>query len=177
MKTKRYFRILILAMAVSGMCLQSLAGAQETSQPQQTYSSLAKVEQAVRGAKQGANTADPSLHAALSQVEKADAQMVKTQMSGNPQQRMSAEMVLNNAEDNYVGMLSRMSGVPQKDISDMHTAGMGWADVASDLGIQGMTGRRANNDKGNSSGMADHDSGMSGSMGAGMGSGGGSGMH
>ncbi|MGB3225654.1 MAG: hypothetical protein WBB23_22895 [Desulforhopalus sp.] len=141
MKTKRYFKTMILTLAVSGLCLQTLAGAQENSQSQPTYSSAAKVGQAAQVAKREANTKNPSLQAALTHLKDAEVQMDRMQMSGNQHQKMSAELSLNNAEDKYVGMLSQMSGVSEKDISDMHTTGVDWADFPSELGMPGMTGQ------------------------------------
>ncbi|EKD39494.1 MAG: hypothetical protein ACD_75C00389G0006, partial [uncultured bacterium] len=133
MKTKRYFKGMIAALAVSGMCWQTLAVAAEN---QPTYTNAAAAGHAAHMARQGANTTDPSLQAALADVNAAEAQMNRMQGSGNQSQMMTAEANLNKAEDRYVGMLSRKSGVSEKEIGDMHTAGASWSEIAGELGMQ-----------------------------------------
>lgn len=167
MKTKRYFTTLLLTIAVSGLCLQTLVEAKDTSQTQSAYSSTVKAAQAPHVARQETMTSNPSLQTALTRVERAEDQMGRLQMSDDQHQKMSAEMSLNDAEDKYIGMLSKMSGVSARDISDMHTAGADWADLPGKLGVHGMSGHKADSHNGNmgSGRMGGHDNGMSGSMG------------
>lgn len=152
MKTKKYFKSMILPLLISGMFIQTLAEAQENTQIQPTYSNAAQTNQEAQKAGLAVNNTNPSLQAALDDLTAAQGQLDRSQKSGDQGQMMAAETAMNNAEDMYVGMLSRMSRVSEKDISDMHTAGTTWPDVASELGVHGMTGQMANNNQGGSGG-------------------------
>lgn len=139
---------MLLAMAVSGLCLQIPAGAQENAQSQPSYSNAATAAQAAEMAKRGAHAENPSLQAAMVQLHDAENRLGQMQSSGDQHQQMAAEMALNRAEDSYIGMVSQMSGVSAMEISDMHAAGVDWADIPGELGMQAMAGLTMNKGQG-----------------------------
>ena len=153
MKTKRYFKSMVFTLAVSGMCIPNLAGALENSRIQPTYLIATEAQQAVQMAEREANVMDPSLQATLAPLQEAKGQMGYSQIA------------ISNTEDQYVGMLSKMSGVSEKDINDMHTAGVAWNDIASELGIHVTTGQMTNNGQGSrESGQMIGSNGLQGEM-------------
>ena len=144
MKTKRYFKSVVLTLVVTGMCLPAFAaGVKENPRTQASYSNAAEAEQAASVAKRDANSTDPSLQAALANLNEAEAQMGKVTKSDNQRQMMSSKAALDNAEHQYAGMLSKTTGVSEKEIGDMHKAGVSWSDVATELGVQARSGEMA----------------------------------
>ena len=135
MKTKHYVKSMVLTLTVTGLCMQSLAGAQTNQKIQPAYTNPAEVRQAVHLAQQNANTTNPSLRESLIHLSDAQNQMDHIQNIGNQRQQISTATALRTAEKHYVSMLTGMTGVSAKDIRNMHTSGVDWANVPREFGL------------------------------------------
>lgn len=141
MKTKQYVKSMVLTLTVTGLCMQSLAGAQTNQKIQPAYTNSAEVRQAVHLALQDANTTNPSLRESLTHLNEVESQMDHNQMFGNQQKQISTATALTAAENHYVSILTGMTGVSEKDIRNMHTSGVDWSNVPRELGLHMGTGQ------------------------------------
>ena len=144
MKSEQYVKGIIVALSIAGFSTQSIAVTHDFPVQQQTYSNYAEAQQAAHIAEHQANTVSRSLDASLNHLNEAEKQLRQGEMSGVLQQMMPAKTTVEDARDMYMDMLSDMSGVSRRNISDMHAAGASWSEMAGELGMQITVDRSLN---------------------------------
>ncbi len=134
MKTKHSILGLILSLTL-GMTIQQAALAQQNAQTESHYSDPNAAQHASHLAAAEANSTDPTLQESLNRITMARQQNQKMKNVGSQGQAMSNNASMKNAEDGFVSMTSRMSGVSESDIRGMHASGIDWSDIPGELGI------------------------------------------
>ena len=85
---------------------------------------------------QGDTSAVPELEAAHNRVQKATMTMERAEAQNNIQARERARIGYSKANQNMAQTLAHVAGVRTEDVSAMQKAGMGWAQIAEELGLQ-----------------------------------------
>jgi hypothetical protein len=160
MKTKHYVMGLVLALTV-GMAGQQAVLAQQNAQTMPNYSDSNTAQQSAHMASQTANTNNPALQESLDRITMAQQQNRQMSHSGSQSQTMPNNASVKTAEDGFVAMTSRMSGVSEKDIRAMHSSGMDWSDIPGELGLH--MAPNSNGKMGNMGSQMNSGSGMTGS--------------
>ena len=85
---------------------------------------------------QGDVSAVPELEAAHNRVQEATMTMEQAEAQNNTQARERARIGYSKANQNMAQTLAHVAGVRTEDVSAMQKAGMGWARIAQELGLQ-----------------------------------------
>jgi hypothetical protein len=85
---------------------------------------------------QGDVSAVPELEAAHNRVQEATMTMEQAEAQNNTQARERARIGYSKANQNMAQTLAHVAGVRTEDVSAMQKAGMGWAQIAQELGLQ-----------------------------------------
>jgi hypothetical protein len=85
---------------------------------------------------QGDVSAVPELEAAHNRVQEATMTMEQAEAQNNTQAREQARIGYSKANQNMAQTLAHVAGVRTEDVSAMQKAGMGWAQIAQELGLQ-----------------------------------------
>jgi hypothetical protein len=115
----------------------SLAAVDDTDTDMATpaFTDPSRALQAANRAQQAA-AGDTSLGTALQDVERSQTALDDALASNNQQAIQNARASMTRAEKRYTSTLNHVSGVSDSDITAMHDAGMGWEDIAHELGVQ-----------------------------------------
>ncbi len=163
MKTRQYARQLALA-ALAGCfaltpALAATPGDPVTETP--AFSNPVQAQRAARLAEQAALQTSTALQSSLRQVDAAEQRMEQALATQNQAEIMAARSALEQAQQQYARHLSEMTGVMTDDIERMRENGMGWGQIAVELGVHpgevGMGHHRGERDR--DRGMAPHSSG------------------
>ena len=84
---------------------------------------------------QGDVSAVPELEAAHNRVQEATMTMERAEAQNNIQARERARIGYSKANQNMAQTLAHVAGVRTEDVSAMQKAGMGWAQIAQELGL------------------------------------------
>lgn len=110
---------------------------------------------------------------ALADVEEAteDLENAMTADVDNPEAIAKAQTALDMAEETYAEVVSNLTGITATDIADMRAAGMGWGNIAREIGVHPSVlglGHTKNKQKSKAGVVADPDAGaIAGSLQAG----------
>ena len=85
---------------------------------------------------QGDPAAVPELEAAHNRVQAATMAMEQAEAHNNIRAREQARISHNKANQNMAQNLAHVAGVRKEDVAAMQKAGMGWAQIAQELGLQ-----------------------------------------
>jgi len=154
MLPKQYVKSMVLAMTITGFSVQTAAIADGIPMQQPTYSNSTEAQQAAHIADRQADSVNASLRTSLDHLNEMEEQLSQMQLSGNRQQVMSTQTVVDDAQAMYVDMLSDMTGVSRRDINDMHSTGASWSEMADELGMQIAADQQMNNGQRNMAGKA-----------------------
>ncbi len=92
-------------------------------------------------------TSEMMLHTTMNQVSIAQYSLEFMQKNGTPNQVKLALDVLKDTEIMLVSVISQISGVSSHEITNMHSSGLSWAEVAAKLEINSEEGGgKLNND-------------------------------
>jgi hypothetical protein len=78
----------------------------------------------------------PELEAAHNRVQEATMTMEQAEAQNNTQAREQARVGYSKANQNMAQTLAHVAGVRAEDVTGMQKAGMGWAQIAQELGLQ-----------------------------------------
>ncbi len=198
MKTKQYARQLALAILAGTMAVTPALAASpdDTVTEQPAFTSPVQAERAANLAERAAMQTSTALQNSLHQVDAAEQRMQQALATGNQARITAARSALERAQQQYTQQLSEMTGVMTDDIAKMRENGMGWGQIAAELGVhpgelgmghdrrgrdQGMTSQNRGRARGMHRGIdpdemaeataRDMETGWSGGHGTGMGSG------
>ena len=85
---------------------------------------------------QGGVSAVPELEAAHNRIQEATMTMEQAEAQNHTQARERARIGYSKANQNMAQTLAHVAGVRTEDVSAMQKAGMGWAQIAQELGLQ-----------------------------------------
>ena len=100
-----------------------------------SYANPAQAQHAANLAAAVASQSDENTEGALSDVEQAEADLAEAEKNGNQEDIDAAEEKLAEAQEAYADVISEKSGVVSAEIVDMRNAGMGWGQIAHELGV------------------------------------------
>ncbi len=154
MKTKQYARHLALAILTGTMAVTPALAASpdDTVIEQPAFTSPAQAERAAKLAERAAMQTSTALQTSLRQVDAAEQRMQQALATENQARIMTARRALERAQQQYMQRLSEMTGVMPDNIEKMRENGMGWGQIATELGVHpgevGMGRDRRGRDKG-----------------------------
>ena len=137
MKTKQYARQLALAILAGTMAVTPALAASpdDTVTEQPAFTSPVQAERAANLAEQAAMQTSTALQNSLHQVDAAEQRMQQALATGNQAGITAARSALERAQQQYTQQLSEMTGVMTDDIEKMRENGMGWGQIAAELGV------------------------------------------
>lgn len=138
-RRKKEFVSLVIAVSFllgsSGLCFSGSTAPEVSGEDvEPAFTSIAEVEHAAALAEQTALD-NEGLQDALAAVENAETALEEAVLSGDPAAVSAAEAELNEAKDLYAETLSEVTGLTNEDILSMRDAGMGWGEIAHELGV------------------------------------------
>ena len=111
---------------------------EESSQNEElapTFKNPAQAAHAAQLADAAATIDNSETTEAAEAVDKASDALEKAMATGTPEEIEQAKADLAKAESAYTEAISALTGVVTQDISDMREAGMGWGNIAKELGV------------------------------------------
>ncbi len=127
--------VLSLLLGSSGLSLGGSTAPEVSGEDvEPAFTSIAEVEHAAALAEQTALD-NEGLQDALAAVENAETTLEEAVLSGDPAAVSAAEAELTEAKDLYAETLSEVTGVAHENILSMRDAGMGWGEIAHELGV------------------------------------------
>ncbi len=100
-----------------------------------SYANPAQAAHAASLAEAAASQPDESTAAALSAVEQAEADLAEAEQNGIQEQIDQALENLAVAQEAYADLIAEKTGVISEEIMDMRSIGMGWGQIARELGV------------------------------------------
>ncbi len=137
MKTKQYARQLALAIVAGSMALTPAVAAtpDDTVTEKPAFTSPVQAQRAANLAEQAAMQTSTALRSSLRQVEAAEQRMQEALATANQAEIMAARTAMERAQEQYTQQLSELTGVMVDDIGEMRENGMGWGQIATELGV------------------------------------------
>ncbi|WP_457575646.1 hypothetical protein [Desulfomarina sp.] len=127
--------IMSLMLGFPGLCLSTSTVPEVSGEEvEPAFTSIAEVEHAAALAEQAALD-NKGLEDALAAVENAETALEEAVLSGDPGAVNTAEEELTEAKDLYAETLSEVTGLTSENIFSMRDAGMGWGEIAHELGV------------------------------------------
>lgn len=99
------------------------------------YNNPAQAQHAANLAAEAASMPDEQTEAALTAVEEAEAALTEAEQNGTPEDIEAARANLEKAEEAYTDLIAERTGVLSMEIADMRSSGMGWGEIAHELGV------------------------------------------
>lgn len=100
-----------------------------------TFSNPAQAQHAAQLAAEVASRGDEETQLAQNAVSDAEAALAEAELSEDQEAIDLAMENLQAAEEAYADKISELTGVISQDISDMRSSGMGWGNIAHELGV------------------------------------------
>ncbi len=100
-----------------------------------SYANPAQAQHAANLATAAASQPDEDTEAALSAVEQAEADLAEAEQNGTQDEIDQALENLAEAQQAYADLIAEKTGVISKDIVGMRNSGMGWGQIANELGV------------------------------------------
>lgn len=100
-----------------------------------SFKNPAQAAHASQLANEVASRGSTETEAALSDVEAAQEGLEEAMATGTPEEIEQATTELEAAEKAYADAVAELTGVVSKDLVDMREAGMGWGNIAKELGV------------------------------------------
>ena len=100
-----------------------------------SYANPAQAQHAANLAEAAASQPDESTEEALSAVEQAEADLAEAEQNGIQAEIDAARQSLTEAEEAYSDLIAERTGVLSEEITGMRNSGMGWGQIALELGV------------------------------------------
>ncbi len=127
----------LLLSTGNGFAADASGDTDETTPTQGTsgYQNPAQAMHASNLAAAVASQANPEVAAASQAVHDAETALEEAQASGDQAQIAEAEAALQGAESALADTVAEVTGVAKQQISSMRQSGMGWGQIAHELGV------------------------------------------
>jgi len=100
-----------------------------------SYANPAQAQHAANLATAAASQPDENTAEALSAVQQAEADLAEAERNGTQEDIDIAQEALTGTQEAYADLISEKTGVVSEEIAGMRNAGMGWGQIANELGV------------------------------------------